>query len=107
MSYKPSSQRQSTGHRGKLGETAGRGGGLSTRAKARLVAAAVLLAVLLAFVLQNAQHVQVDFLFLHGRPPLWVALIVTAVIGGLIGRVVEFRFRRRRNTPNDRPSAGK
>jgi uncharacterized integral membrane protein len=56
----------------------------------------VLLAVLVVFVVQNAQRVQVDFLFLHGTPPLWVALLVTALIGGLIGQVLEFGVRRRR-----------
>lgn len=92
--YEPRSNDQST-----QAERRGSGrakGEVSTRAKARVVAVAVLAAVLFIFVVQNAQRVQVDFLFLHGTPPLWIALLVTALIGGLIGQVVALGVRRRR-----------
>jgi uncharacterized integral membrane protein len=70
--------------------------GAQRRLNARLAAVAVLAAILIVFVVQNAQRVQVDFVILHGRTPLWVALVITAVIGGIIGQVLEYSWRRRR-----------
>lgn len=44
----------------------------------------LLLIVLLVFILQNAKTVQVSFLMLHGNMALGVALLMAAVIGGLL-----------------------
>jgi len=43
----------------------------------------VVLIFLIVFILENEQHVQVSFLGTHGRLPLGVALLLSAVIGGI------------------------
>jgi uncharacterized integral membrane protein len=75
-------------------QTAGRN--VSPRTIARIVVALVLLVLLAIFVAQNGQRVRVDVFFWHGRPPLWLALLVTAVIGGIIGQIIGHSMRRRR-----------
>ncbi len=68
---------------------------------APLVAGLLLLLVVAVFVLQNGDKVELDFLFFHGRPPLGVALLLAAVLGGLATLFLGFvrrtrsRFRRR------------
>jgi uncharacterized integral membrane protein len=42
------------------------------------------LAVLLIFIFQNTQDVEVRFLFLHFSTPLWVYTIITALFGALV-----------------------
>lgn len=41
--------------------------------------------VLVIFVAQNAQRVQVDFLFVHTTTPLIFALLIATALGALIG----------------------
>lgn len=41
--------------------------------------------VLAIFVVQNAQKVEVDFLFTETQTPLILALLLAGVLGGLIG----------------------
>jgi uncharacterized integral membrane protein len=62
-----------------------------------LVAAAVVLLLLLIFVLQNGRSVEVSFLWLSGKLPLGVALLL-AVTGGVLivaipgsGRIIQLR----------------
>ncbi len=47
------------------------------------IGVAVLL--LIIFIAQNAQKVQVDFLFIHTTTPLVFALLIATVLGALIG----------------------
>lgn len=48
-------------------------------------AAGVALLLLIIFVAQNSQKVQVDFLFTQTDTPLVFALIIAGVLGALIG----------------------
>lgn len=56
--------------------------------KVRIAAALVLLALLVAFVLDNTDSVTVGFVFTDRRVPLIFVLLVTAVVGALIDRIV-------------------
>lgn len=66
------------------------------------VAFALVLLLLLIFVLQNGQRVDVSFLGGHGRLPLGVALLLAAVFGVLLvalpgtARIVQLRMLGRR-----------
>ena len=68
---------------------------------APLVAGLLLLLIVGIFVLQNGDKVDLDFLGFEGRPPLGVALLLAAVLGGLATLFLGFvrrtrsRFRRR------------
>ena len=63
---------------------------------------AVVLLLLLIFVLQNGQRVDVSFLGAHGQLPLGVALLLAAVFGVLLvalpgtARIVQLRMLRHR-----------
>ncbi|MGA7911788.1 MAG: LapA family protein [Candidatus Dormiibacterota bacterium] len=71
----------------------------------------VILVVILVFILQNQQSVEVSFLFLSGHLPLAVALLFAMILGALIVvafgaarilqlRMVAGRARRKGATPN-------
>jgi uncharacterized integral membrane protein len=68
-----------------------------------VVAAAVLLVLLVVFIAQNTQDVQISFLWADGTAPLSVALLIAAVIGialtALVGtlRILQLRRRVRRD----------
>jgi len=49
-----------------------------------VVVGLVLLVVILVFILQNQQSVEVSFLFLSGHLPLAVALLFAMILGALI-----------------------
>ena len=58
---------------------------VSSRTRARLIGAAVLAAVLIAFVVQNGRTVRVRFLLFEFDTRLAFALIVAGVLGLLLG----------------------
>ena len=69
----------------------------------------IALVVILVFVLQNQQSVQVSFLFLSGHMPLAVALLFAMILGALIvaafgaARILQLRMvasRARRKGPS-------
>lgn len=68
----------------------------------RVIPALVFLVVMLIFILQNFQNVQVSFISLHGRFPLALCLLFAAILGALIvsflevGRAVQIRRTNRR-----------
>jgi uncharacterized integral membrane protein len=74
------------------------------------VASAFVLLLLLIFVLQNGQSVDVSFLGLHGHLPMGVALLLSAVVGVLVvalpgtARIVQLRAFGRRRPPVAEPS---
>jgi uncharacterized integral membrane protein len=88
--------------------TAGRGrppGTGLTRVSAAWVAVGVsllFLVLLIVFILQNGAHVNVTFLWFSGSLPLGVALLIAAVVGGIVvavagaARVVQLRHAARR-----------
>ena len=58
--------------------------------------AAVLLILLLLYVFQNTVKVPVNFLFFDFVWPLWLIILVSLVIGALIGMLVSTLLARRR-----------
>jgi uncharacterized integral membrane protein len=61
-----------------------------------IVVAAVLAVVLLIFVVQNDEDVKVSWVVFSKRGPVWAVILASAVIGYLIGQLVEFGVKRRR-----------
>jgi lipopolysaccharide assembly protein A len=79
-----------------------------------LVVGIVALVVILIFILQNLQSVEVYFLFFHGHLPLAVALLFAMVLGAVVvlafggGRILQLRLmarRARREEAKARPPA--
>ncbi len=56
----------------------------------------LLVALVLIVALQNSQEVHVDVLFLSVNAPLIIILLVTAVVGAVIGYVAPLVLRHRR-----------
>jgi uncharacterized integral membrane protein len=71
-----------------------RGG--DTRDTARIVVAVVLVAALVAFVVDNIDSVKVGFVFTDREIPLIFVLVATALIGAILDRLVQYAVRRRR-----------
>jgi len=61
------------------------------RERARIVAALVLLALLVAFVLKNTTEVKVSFVFFDHRTRLIYVFIVTTVLGVALDRLWQRR----------------
>jgi uncharacterized integral membrane protein len=59
--------------------------------------AAVALLAAGAFVLQNNNRVQTSFLLFEGRQPLWLVIVVSLLLGALLGQAIGLRRRRRRH----------
>jgi uncharacterized integral membrane protein len=79
-----------------------------------LVVGIVALVVILIFILQNLQSVEVYFLVFHGHLPLAVALLFAMVLGAVVvlafgaGRILQLRLvarRARRHGPQTSPPA--
>lgn len=60
-----------------------------------LVALGVLVVALLAFVFQNTEDVQFNWLMIELTMPLWLALVITAVLGAVIANLGGRLLRRR------------
>ena len=71
----------------------------------RLVAAAVVLALLVAFVVENSQDVKVHFIFFHATLPLIWALLIAAALGALADRLLP-RLRARQPRQPSKGQAG-
>lgn len=73
---------------------------------------AVVLLLLLIFILENGQRVDIGYFGAHGHLPLGVALLLAAVLGVLLvvipgtGRIVQLRFVARRHRRVDARCAG-
>jgi uncharacterized integral membrane protein len=76
-----------------------------------LVIGIVILVVILVFILQNLQSVEVHFLFLQGQLPLAVALLFAMVLGAVVvlsfgaGRILQLRLVARRARRQDKQSS--
>jgi len=51
---------------------------------------------LLIFILQNTDQTEVTWLFFDGQAPLWVVIVVTAVLSVALAQLVLLVWRRRR-----------
>lgn len=75
-----------------------------------ITAAAVVLLVLLVFIIENGQRVDIAFFGAHGHLSLGVALLLAAICGVLLvavpgyGRILQLRRALRRTTSNTRVS---
>jgi uncharacterized integral membrane protein len=76
-----------------------------------LVIGIVILVVILVFILQNLQSVEVHFLFLQGQLPLAVALLFAMILGAVVvlafgaGRILQLRLVARRSRHKGTPAA--
>ena len=62
---------------------------------ARIVAVLVPAVLLAIFALVNTDEVQVDFVVTDRRAPLIIVILVSAVLGAIIGFVARYLMRRR------------
>ncbi len=69
----------------------------------RTVVIAVIAIVLLIFVFENTQSVEIQFWIPTVRVPLWIALVISIVLGGIGG----FLVGRSRYKPPKAPKANK
>jgi uncharacterized integral membrane protein len=63
---------------------------------ATVVGAAVVAIALIAFIGQNRDDTEVNWLFLDGTWPLWLVIVVAAVLGAMLSEVLGWLLRRRR-----------
>ena len=61
-----------------------------------VIGAIVAAAALLIFILQNTDEQEVTFLFFEANAPLWVVIVVTAVLSVALAQFVWLILRRRR-----------
>ena len=66
---------------------------------ANIVIGGVVAVLLLIFILQNRIRVSVHFLFFSFRAPLWLIIVVAAVLGGLLDGFVVRGIRKLRGKP--------
>jgi uncharacterized integral membrane protein len=66
-------------------------GGLAPAEIGRLVVAAVLVIVILAFAFVNTESTTVDFVVTEAEAPLIVVLLATAVVGAVIAALLRRR----------------
>lgn len=61
-----------------------------------VIGAAVVAVALIAFIGQNRDDTEVNWLFLDGTWPLWLVIVVAAVLGAVLSEVLGWLIRRRR-----------
>lgn len=86
---------------GPTGSSAPPGAERESRFGWKAYAIAAVAIVLIIFVAQNSQQVEVDFIFATTETPLIFALLIAGALGALIGLLVP-RFRRGRGTDDTR-----
>lgn len=63
----------------------------------RVIIAAIALLAAAAFVLQNGNRVKTTFLFFEGRQPLWLVIVLSILLGVLLGQAFGLLRRRRKD----------
>jgi len=61
-----------------------------------VIGAALVAIALIAFIGQNRDDTEVSWLFLDGTWPLWLVIVVAAVLGAVLSEVLGWLVRRRR-----------
>jgi uncharacterized integral membrane protein len=64
------------------------------RPSARQVAGVILLVLALVFIFENTKSVKVRLIVPEVKAPLFVALLIAAVLGGLVTLLIQWRVRR-------------
>ena len=65
-------------------------------AVAKTLVAAMLLVLFVGFLLANSEDVNVEFLWWSGDAPLWLVLVISALVGIVIWELAAYLRRRRR-----------
>jgi len=68
----------------------------SNRRIVGLIIAIVVIAVAGIFIFQNTDDTNVEFLFLSGRAPLYVVIVISMILGALLGWIGSAIRRRRK-----------
>jgi uncharacterized integral membrane protein len=63
----------------------------------RLIVAGLALLAAVIFIVQNNNRVKTDFLFFNFKPRLWVVIVVSVLLGALLGQAVGLLRRRIRH----------
>jgi uncharacterized integral membrane protein len=71
-------------------------GGVDNRRAIRLLVAGIAVVAAVVFMAQNNEDVQLDFLVFDITARLWVGLLVTLLLGAILGQAVETMWDRRR-----------
>lgn len=61
-----------------------------------VIGAAAIAIALIAFIGQNRADTEVSWLFLDGTWPLWLVIVIAAVLGAVLSEVLGWLIRRRR-----------
>jgi uncharacterized integral membrane protein len=61
-----------------------------------VIGAALVAIALIAFIGQNRADTEVSWLFLDGTWPLWLVIVIAAVLGAILSEVLGWLIRRRR-----------
>jgi uncharacterized integral membrane protein len=70
--------------------------GLDKRRAVRLLVAGIAIVVAVLFMAQNNQRVELEFLMFSIGTRLWVGMLVTLLLGALLGQAVEALWARRK-----------
>ncbi len=74
----------------------------SNRRVVGLIIAVIVIAVAGIFIFQNTDETDVEFLFLSGRAPLYVVIVVSMILGALLGWIgLAIRRRRKRGIAHE------
>ncbi|MGB2757155.1 MAG: LapA family protein, partial [Acidimicrobiia bacterium] len=60
----------------------------------KAVSTGVAALVVLVFILQNTQDTKLTFITKERQFPLWIVLVITAIVGGIVGQLIERMLRK-------------
>lgn len=63
-----------------------------------LIIGGLVAVALIAFITQNTNEVPITWLFVERTAPLWLVIVVSAVLGALLSEVIAWLIRRRRRS---------
>jgi uncharacterized integral membrane protein len=76
----------------------GEGESTDVRRAARLAVLGLVVVIAAVFIAQNNDRVELDFLVFGVRTRVWVGMLVTLLLGAVLGQAVEVLWRRRRRS---------
>lgn len=62
----------------------------------RIIVVAIVALALILFVAQNTASTEISWLFFSGKGPLWIIIVVVAVLGAVLSEVIGWMVRRNR-----------